>query len=175
MKTKTLIALSLFLVLTNTACKKKTTVETPAVVPVNTGAVFVDDKTGLIRLKQGTTILFATGSDQLLDESKPTLDDVATVLSQNSVMKIRVEGHTDSDGDDNKNLELSTKRAASVKTYLEGKGIAGDRIESVGCGETAPLADNATDEGKQQNRRVVFVIGRGTRTAKPCKVYKPAE
>ena len=102
---------------------------------------------------------------------RANIDDVATVMNKQTTMKIRVEGHTDSDGEEAANLELSTKRAASVKAYLEGKGIAADRIESTGCGETAPLADNATDDGKQQNRRVVFVILRGPRTGQTCKVY----
>jgi OmpA-OmpF porin, OOP family len=168
--TEILIALSVLLALGGAGCKKKAKISTP---PVTEGAVSLDEDTGLLRLKRGTSIQFATGSDQLLDESKPTLNDVVKVMTSQNAIKIRVEGHTDSDGEEAKNLELSSKRAASVKAYLESQGIAADRISSEGCGETAPLADNATDEGKQQNRRVVFVLLRGPRTSQVCKVYKP--
>jgi OmpA-OmpF porin, OOP family len=168
-KTKLLIALSMLLALGGAGCKKKAKLSN---APVTAGAVSLDNDTGLLRLRQGTSIQFATASEEILEESKPTLDDVATVMAAQTAIKIRVEGHTDSDGDEAKNLELSSKRAASVKAYLESKGVAAERISSEGCGETAPLADNATDDGKQQNRRVVFVILRGPRTSQSCKVYK---
>jgi outer membrane protein OmpA-like peptidoglycan-associated protein len=73
-------------------------------------------------------------------------------------MRIRIEGHTDSDGDEAANLKLSQARALSVKTYLESKGIAAPRIESEGYGETQPLESNATPEGKAKNRRTVFRV-----------------
>ena len=59
-------------------------------------------------------------------------------------------------GQDPDNLELSRRRAESVRTYLVGNGIDEDRLEAVGLGETQPIADNATEAGKQENRRVVF-------------------
>jgi len=69
-----------------------------------------------------------------------------------------VEGHCDSDGEDDYNLKLSQKRAdAIVKLLAERYGVAAKMLEPVGKGELEPIAENATDEGKQQNRRVVFV------------------
>jgi outer membrane protein OmpA-like peptidoglycan-associated protein len=73
-------------------------------------------------------------------------------------MRIRIEGHTDSDGDEAANLKLSQDRALSVKTYLESKGISTTRIESQGYGETQPLESNSTPEGKAKNRRTVFRV-----------------
>lgn len=96
-------------------------------------------------------------------------------MSQNERLRIRVEGHTDSDGKPDHNQDLSTRRAASVRTYLVGKGVAEERLESTGCGQNVPIADNATDDGKQQNRRVEFVILRKRRQVQPCQVYRPRE
>lgn len=127
-------------------------------------------KADVIELKEGITILFKTGSDELLEESKPILNEVATVMDRNANLRIRVEGHTDADGSESSNLKLSEKRAKAVRDYLIAWGIASDRLDSVGCGETAPVADNETDEGKQKNRRVEFVILKDG--VEPCKVYR---
>lgn len=135
----------------------------------------LDIQKNVIRLKPGIRILFATNSDQLLDASFPILDEVASVLDQNQRLRIRVEGHTDTDGKAEHNQELSTRRAASVRAYLVGKGVPEERLESTGCGQTVPVADNATDDGKQQNRRVEFVIMRRRRAVEPCQVYRPRE
>jgi outer membrane protein OmpA-like peptidoglycan-associated protein len=116
------------------------------------------DTPASIELQEGIVVLFETGSDKILTESLSILDEVAIVMSEAPAVKIRVEGHTDDVGDDKKNLDLSKRRAASVKTYIESKGIAADRVSSEGCGETAPIADNKTAEGKTKNRRVVFVV-----------------
>ncbi len=135
----------------------------------------LDIQKNVIRLKPGIRILFATNSDQLLEPSFPILDEVASVLEQNQRLRVRVEGHTDTDGKADHNQELSTRRAASVRTYLVGKGVAEERLESHGCGQNVPVADNATDDGKQQNRRVEFVILRKRRQVEPCQVYRPRE
>jgi outer membrane protein OmpA-like peptidoglycan-associated protein len=71
---------------------------------------------------------------------------------------VRVEGHTDDVGEDAFNQTLSDGRAAAVRDYLIGKGVAVDRLEAQGFGETRPIADNTTKAGKEQNRRVEFVI-----------------
>lgn len=135
----------------------------------------LDIQKNVIRLKPGVRILFATNSDQLLDESFPILDEVVSVMEQNQRLRIRVEGHTDSDGKPEYNQELSTRRAASVRNYLISKGVAEDRLESTGCGQNVPVADNATEDGKQQNRRVEFVILRKRRKVEPCQIYRPGE
>ena len=86
------------------------------------------------------------------------LDNVAAVLTAHPELKIQVEGHTDSKGDDEYNRKLSQRRAESVVTYLTKKGIAAERLTSFGYGEDRPIADNATTEGRAQNRRVVFTV-----------------
>lgn len=135
----------------------------------------LDIQKNVIRLKPGIRILFGNDSDKLLDESFPILDEVASVMSQNERLRIRVEGHTDTDGKSAHNQDLSTRRAASVRAYLVGKGIVEDRLESTGCGQNVPVADNKTEDGKAQNRRVEFVILRKRRQVEPCQVYKPGE
>jgi cytochrome c oxidase subunit II len=103
-------------------------------------------------------IQFASNSSELNAKSKATLDQLAALLmnEKNSGNKINLSAHTDSDGDDAKNLDLSTKRAEACKAYLIAKGIAADRVNSAGMGETKPVADNATADGKQKNRRTEF-------------------
>ncbi|MGN6106585.1 MAG: OmpA family protein [Kofleriaceae bacterium] len=129
----------------------------------------------VIRLKPGIRILFKTDSAELESASNEILDEVASVMDQNARIRVRVEGHTDDVGKPEYNQDLSTRRAASVKAYLATKGIAEERLESTGCGQVVPIADNKTDDGKQQNRRVEFVILRKRRVVEPCQVYKPRE
>jgi len=103
-------------------------------------------------------ILFDVDSDRLRPESTPTLQQIGRVLEDHPELRLRIEGHTDADGEDAYNLDLSSRRAASVKTYLVAEhGIDTSRLETVGHGETKPVADNATSEGKAQNRRVELV------------------
>ena len=73
-------------------------------------------------------------------------------------MEIEISGHTDSKGSDDYNLQLSQGRADAVRQYLVDNGISEDRIISKGYGETVPLADNDTEEGRQTNRRVQFTV-----------------
>lgn len=135
----------------------------------------LDIQKDVIRLKPGIKILFATDSDKLLPESSPILDEVASVMAQNEKIHIRVEGHTDNSGNKDHNQDLSARRAAAVKTYLVAKGTPGDRLDSLGCGQGTPVADNATDDGKAQNRRVEFVIIRKRHPRGQCELYKPGE
>ena len=80
------------------------------------------------------------------------------MLKENEPVKVKIIGHTDSDGDDAKNLELSQRRAQSVKNELVSKfGIDASRIETEGAGETTPVAPNDTPANKALNRRVEFV------------------
>jgi OmpA-OmpF porin, OOP family len=127
----------------------------------------------VIRLRRGIRIQFETNKADLLPASFEILDEVASVMEQNQRIRIRVEGHTDNVGKADYNQDLSTRRAASVRAYLTQKGIAEERLESTGCGQNVPIADNATDEGKQENRRVEFVILRRRRAAEPCRLYTP--
>ncbi len=103
-------------------------------------------------------IFFKTNSSNLETESYIELTKLIELLVKNETMRIRIEGHTDSDGEEAANLKLSQARALSVKTYLESKGIVASRIESEGYGETQPIETNATPEGKAKNRRTVFRV-----------------
>jgi outer membrane protein OmpA-like peptidoglycan-associated protein len=91
--------------------------------------------------------------------AKDTLDkEVVTELAANPGQTVRIEGHTDSVGNDAYNLALSQRRADAVKAYLVSKGIAGSRIETTGLGETKPVASNDTADGRAQNRRVELKV-----------------
>jgi outer membrane protein OmpA-like peptidoglycan-associated protein len=104
-------------------------------------------------------IQFETGSAVIKPQSYAVLDEIlkSTVVAEN--LKVGVYGHTDNVGNDAANQTLSEQRAASVKSYLESKGITSARIESKGMGSSKPVADNATAQGKAQNRRVEIVLG----------------
>jgi outer membrane protein OmpA-like peptidoglycan-associated protein len=103
-------------------------------------------------------ILFATGSARIRPESTPTLNQIGRMLRDHPELQISIEGHTDADGDEASNQDLSQRRADAVKTHLvEELGVAADRLETAGFGETRPVADNTSPEGKQQNRRVELV------------------
>ncbi len=105
-----------------------------------------------------TGILFDFQSAVIKPESYPVVKEIAAVLKENSSMRIKVIGHTSSDGDDNANMELSKKRSAAVKDMLINEfGVDEKRLEVEGKGETKPVADNKTKEGKMLNRRVEFI------------------
>ncbi len=103
-------------------------------------------------------IQFETGKEVIKPVSFKILNQVAEVMKSNPVYLLKIEGHTDDVGDNNKNLDLSQKRADAVKAYLEKKGVTGQRTSAVGYGETVPVADNATKDGKAKNRRVEFTV-----------------
>ncbi|HEY0096440.1 MAG TPA: OmpA family protein, partial [Archangium sp.] len=105
-------------------------------------------------------VYFATSKDIILPRSFPLLKQVAAVLRAHPRIElVRVEGHTDDQGSDVKNLDLSRRRAASVrKRLIEQERIAADRLESVGFGEARPVDTNATAKGRENNRRVEFTI-----------------
>ncbi len=103
-------------------------------------------------------IKFDTGSDKIKPESYSTIKSIADVLKSNPDVKIKIIGHTDSDGNADKNLTLSKLRAESVKkTLIDEFQIDSARIETDGKGATMPIGDNTKAEGKAQNRRVEFI------------------
>ncbi len=110
----------------------------------------------LVNLPEGVT--FDVGSYTLKPQFRATLDTVANSLKQYPDSLIDVYGHTDSTGSDAYNQTLSENRARTVAGYLSTQGVAPARIRSQGYGETMPVADNATDEGRRKNRRVEIKI-----------------
>ncbi|MBP2669551.1 MAG: OmpA/MotB domain protein [Deltaproteobacteria bacterium] len=102
-------------------------------------------------------ILFDTGKDVIKPESLPTLKMILGLLEGDPSLKFSIEGHTDNQGGKGINQPLSERRAAAVKAWLEGKGIAADRLQSKGWGDTKPIDTNDTPEGRANNRRVEFV------------------
>jgi len=104
-------------------------------------------------------VQFAYNSDRILKSSDYILEGVKTVLESNpGVKKVEVQGHTDSKGSDKYNMALSKRRAASVMKWLTQHGIEKKRLVSKGFGETQPIDTNDTEEGRANNRRVVFQI-----------------
>jgi outer membrane protein OmpA-like peptidoglycan-associated protein len=104
-------------------------------------------------------VLFASGKSELLPSAQAKLSEVATALTQNSPdATIVVEGHTDAQGTESFNLDLSTRRAQAVRDYLATHGVAEDRIRAEGLGFSRPVADNKTTEGRANNRRVEIVV-----------------
>jgi outer membrane protein OmpA-like peptidoglycan-associated protein len=102
-------------------------------------------------------ILFDTDSARLKAESLPTLDEVVRLLAAEPAWSLVVEGHTDSTSTAAHNQTLSEQRAKSVLDYLTGKGVAASRLSAAGFGQSRPVADNATELGRAQNRRVELV------------------
>jgi outer membrane protein OmpA-like peptidoglycan-associated protein len=103
-------------------------------------------------------IQFAINSSELTASSKTNLTDLAKVLNKYADTNVLIEGHTDITGKRDYNQTLSEKRAASVSNYLKSIGVTGERITNVGYGPDQPVADNGTDAGRAQNRRVEVAI-----------------
>jgi outer membrane protein OmpA-like peptidoglycan-associated protein len=105
------------------------------------------------------SVLFASAKFDLLPSAQAKLNEVAAALTeQDPDSTMVVEGHTDSQGGAEYNLQLSQRRAEAVRTYLVSRGIASDRITAEGLGLSRPVADNSTPEGRANNRRVEIVV-----------------
>jgi outer membrane protein OmpA-like peptidoglycan-associated protein len=115
-------------------------------------------KVGSDKLEIVESVYFTLNKATIEVRSYPLLDNVAAVLKVHAELKIRVEGHTDSQGNDTYNLALSQRRSQAVLEYLVTKGIDRARLEAQGYGEAKPIADNRSRDGRAQNRRVVFTI-----------------
>jgi outer membrane protein OmpA-like peptidoglycan-associated protein len=120
-------------------------------------AEFKKEDRGLVLTLSGS-VLFKSGESTLLPEAQTRLGQVGTALLTAKDRSLVIEGHTDSQGTDGFNQDLSQRRAEAVKTYLVSLGYKGTLIQAAGIGETRPLADNATAEGRANNRRVEIVV-----------------
>jgi len=103
-------------------------------------------------------LLFATGKSDLTGGAAPNLNKLAVFLDEYADRTVFIEGHTDNVGSESMNIQLSQRRADSVKSYLVSQGIAPDRLSTAGLGESSPLTGNNTATERQQNRRVEVII-----------------
>jgi outer membrane protein OmpA-like peptidoglycan-associated protein len=104
------------------------------------------------------SVLFATNQTVLLPAAQAKLSQVADSLKDQPDNKIIVEGHTDSQGTEASNMDLSQRRAQSVRDFLVSKGVPTDKITAQGIGMDRPVADNSSVEGRAQNRRVEIIV-----------------
>lgn len=111
------------------------------------------EKDGFVALD----VHFTTGKADILPESRPLINEIVTMLSKHSSLRVGVEGHTDSTGSPTTNKALSQARAKSVVDAIVAAGISRDRLDPVGFGQDRPIADNRTEEGRAKNRRVEIV------------------
>jgi outer membrane protein OmpA-like peptidoglycan-associated protein len=119
-----------------------------------------EEQRGMVITLDGA-VLFASGKATLLPIAEQKLGQVAEVLqNQDDSKKIVVEGHTDSVGSDENNRRLSQDRADAVRAFLVTKGVPSARISSVGRGESTPIGDNKTPDGRAMNRRVEIIVGK---------------
>ena len=118
----------------------------------------------IVRVGEGIKITFDSGllfgfdSSELSASTKEGLRDMAETLKKYDDTNILIEGHTDAQGSDSYNQDLSVERAQSVAQYLQSLGVVDDRLETVGYGEEQPIASNDTDSGRKENRRVEVAI-----------------
>ena len=124
----------------------------------NKGCPEVSDKAKQVFEKALTGIQFETGKDVIKPSSYGVLNNVAEIMQENPSYKLKIEGHTDDQGDDVKNKILSQKRAEAVLKYLESKKVEANRMTAEGFGEERPIADNKTAAGRAKNRRVEFKV-----------------
>lgn len=103
-------------------------------------------------------VVFETGKADLKPGAADRLRPLATYLSANPDVKVRIDGHTDAQGSNSYNQDLSERRAQAIRTALGSMGVDPGRVQAVGHGETTPLADNRTATGRQQNRRVEITL-----------------
>ena len=103
-------------------------------------------------------IQFSIRSANLLDDSENVLDEVVTVLEERPDIMIEIHGYTDTSGNARRNKRLSARRAKAVRRYLVDQGVDERRLHASGHGEDEPIAENDTREGREENRRVEFLV-----------------
>ncbi|MBW6458965.1 MAG: thrombospondin type 3 repeat-containing protein [Bacteroidales bacterium] len=126
--------------------------------PENNGCPIIEEKEQEIIKTAFENLEFETGKAVIRSSSFASLNELATLLISKPTWKIQISGHTDSVGSDEANMKLSKDRSQSTAKYLEGRGVAPSRLITEWFGETRPIADNDTPEGRQKNRRVEMQI-----------------
>jgi outer membrane protein OmpA-like peptidoglycan-associated protein len=111
-----------------------------------------------IKITFGSDILFDVNSYTLKPETQRQLIEFAQTLNKYEDTDIRIEGHADATGSDDYNLKLSRQRANAVGSFLEQQGVKSARVDEIGYGEAQPVADNTTEAGRRQNRRVDVAV-----------------
>jgi outer membrane protein OmpA-like peptidoglycan-associated protein len=117
-----------------------------------------DEERGMVITLSGG-VLFRSNDAQLLPAAQTKLDDVAAALLTNG-RPVSIEGYTDSKGSQSRNIDLSRRRAESVRSYLITRGLPADRVVAKGMGPDRPIADNSNAEGRANNRRVEIVVAK---------------
>lgn len=136
--------------------------EAPVVAQAELEATINRCQQALDALTASQTINFASGGAAIDPASRAFLDEIAVVARGCDGPVITVSGHTDATGSEPNNVTLSTGRAEAVRDYLVSAGFPADRMAAVGYGSSQPIADNATDEGRARNRRIVFTVSAPT-------------
>jgi OOP family OmpA-OmpF porin len=124
----------------------------------NKGCPEIREEVKQVLITAMKTVQFETDSTSLRSESKPILDQVVKVLQENPMYHLRIKGHTDNIGEEQKNQLLSENRAKSCYEYLINQGISPDRLSYAGFGKSMPIADNKKTSGRSKNRRVEFEL-----------------
>jgi outer membrane protein OmpA-like peptidoglycan-associated protein len=133
---------------------------------------YVDETTNTtVKMLSLPNVQFEKGRAVLLRSSIPQLNELAAYLLENKELSAEIIGHTDSDGDAEKNRRLSQERAEAVRQYLIDNGVSGNRVKATGKGESEPVTDNSTAEGRAMNRRVEVKLSQD-KTSKTVRTKK---
>lgn len=122
-----------------------------------------------IRITFASGLLFDVDQSALTSTARTNIDELAKTLQKYPDTEVLIEGHTDADGPDDHNMDLSQQRAESVRRQLISLGVSPGRLSTVGYGESQPVADNTTTDGKAQNRRVEVAIYANDRMKKAAE------
>jgi outer membrane protein OmpA-like peptidoglycan-associated protein len=145
---------------TSDAALKKSQMQTAdALAALAKLAAVKEEERGLVITLSGS-VLFASNQSVLLPEAQTRLNQVCDVLLSTRERSLVIEGHTDSQGSDGDNMNLSQRRADAVRDYIVSRGYEGDLVRAAGMGEGHPVADNNSAEGRANNRRVEIIIAR---------------
>ncbi|MFT6184226.1 MAG: outer membrane protein OmpA-like peptidoglycan-associated protein, partial [Flavobacteriales bacterium] len=124
----------------------------------NNGCPVIEEEEQEILNTAFENLEFVSGKAVIKEGSTSSLQELAVLLNEKDTWKLQIAGHTDSSGNDDKNMQLSKERSQAVADFVERYGVSKDRMIIQWFGETEPVGDNATEEGRQKNRRVVMTV-----------------